>query len=86
MQKFWEVGFEESDLVQLNKVRLHQQVVFLSDVMDASGRRLDEYLKKRPAGEKWSSLTFPVEQPPRAFFNMWKEALLAITAGVRLGE
>ena len=86
MQKFWEVGFEESDLVQLNKVRLHQQVVFLSDVMDASGRRLDEYLKKRPAGEKGSSLTFPVEQPPHAFFNMWKEALLAITAGVRLGE
>ena len=87
MRKFWEIGFDEADLVKLNKVRLHQPVVFFSDVTDASGRRLDKkYLKKRPAGEKWSSLTFPTEQPPRAFFNMWKEALLAITAGVRLGE
>lgn len=87
MRKFWEIGFDVADLIKLNKVRLHQQVVFFSDVMDASGRRLDKkYLEKRPDGEKWSSLTFPTEKPPRAFFSMWKEALLAITTGVRLGE
>ena len=24
MRKFWEIGFDEADLVKLNKVRLHQ--------------------------------------------------------------
>ena len=31
MVKFWEVGFDTEDLLILNRVRIHQQVVFLSD-------------------------------------------------------
>ena len=55
----------------------------MSDVMDAGGRKLDKkYLKKRSQGENWSTLRFPVERPPRAHFQMWKEALLAIAAGI----
>ena len=76
MVKFWEVGFETEDLIILNRVRIHQQVVFLSDVMDAGGRKLDKkYLTKRSQGENWSTLRFPVERPPRAHFSKWKEAL-----------
>ena len=83
MVKFWEIGFDTEDLLILNRVRIHQQVVFLSDVMDAGGRKLNKkYLKKRPQGENWSTLRFPVERPPRAHFQMWKEALLAIAAGI----
>ncbi len=37
-------GMEE--LIRLNKVRCYQQVIFLSDIMVASGRAIDEkYLR-----------------------------------------
>jgi hypothetical protein len=53
------------ELVRLNRVRLHQQVLFGSNIMDAGGRVLDKkYLKERPWGENWSSLKFPNERPP----------------------
>ena len=39
------------ELVQLNRVRLHQQVLFGSDILDAGGRVLDKkYLTERPWG------------------------------------
>ena len=83
MVKFWEIGFDTEDLLILNRGRIHQQVVFLSDVMDAGGRKLDKkYLKKRSQGENWSTLRFPVERPPSAHFQMWKETLLAIAADI----
>ncbi len=34
-------GFSEDELICLNQFRCHQQVLFLSDVFDASGRALD---------------------------------------------
>ena len=40
-------GFSKEDLVRLNRVRVHQQVLFLLCVLGASGRTLDKkYLKK----------------------------------------
>ncbi len=35
------LGFREEELIRLNRVRCHQQVLFLLDVFDASGRALD---------------------------------------------
>jgi hypothetical protein len=64
------------ELVRLNRVRLHQQVLFGSDIMDAGGRTLDKkYLKERPWGENWSSLKFPNERPPPQDFQLWGERL-----------
>jgi hypothetical protein len=51
-------------LCKLNRVRLHQLVIFLSDVMDARGRAIErKYLEARPWNEQWSSLIFPKESP-----------------------
>lgn len=91
MRLFVELGFSPADLKRLNRVRLFQQVVFLSDVLGASGKVLDErYLKRRPAGERWSTLRFPNERPPRKDFQLWAEALqlVAPAGGVmdRLGR
>ena len=41
MQMFVTSGFSKEDLVRLNRVRLHQQALFLSGVLGASGKILD---------------------------------------------
>jgi hypothetical protein len=41
MQCFEDAGYSLAELCQLNKVRIHQQVIFLSDVLWADGIRLD---------------------------------------------
>jgi hypothetical protein len=53
---------------------MHQQVIFLSDVRDASGRALDKkYLHPRPYGNQWSTLSFPKEDPSDGTFFYGKK-------------
>ena len=49
MQEFVRLNYSGDDLRRLNRVRVHQEVLFLSDVMDARGRAIDRrYLTPRP--------------------------------------
>jgi hypothetical protein len=60
---------------------MHQQVLYLSDVMDANGRAIDrKYLQPRPMEETWSDLVFPIEQPAPRDFRIWKDAIPQIRA------
>ena len=91
MQRFLELGFSAAQLVILNRVRLHQQVVFLSCVLNALGSDLDaKHLYRRPDGQNWSELKFPKERPTPSDFRLWREALgQLVPAGgmlVRLGR
>ena len=64
------------ELVRLNWVRLHQQVIFGSDKMDASGRAIDKkYLTERLPEEQWSTINFPNERPPPHDFKLWRDRL-----------
>ena len=57
MLEFVRVGYEKEDLLRLNRVRIFQQVLFLSDILGAEVKSLDyQYLKCHPKHEKWSSL------------------------------
>ena len=48
MKLFEQKGFRADDFERLNKVRLHQQVLFLSCVLGATGKSLDmKYMSKR---------------------------------------
>ncbi len=79
MAEFIRMNYHTYSLCKLNRVRLHQQVIFLSDVMDASGRGIErKYLKARPWNEQWSSLIFPKERPSDSNFRLWNEAILQI--------
>ena len=81
MAEFMRMNYDTKALCQLNRVRLHQQVIFLSDIMDASGRAIDsKYLEERPWNEQWSSLIFPKERPSDKDFLLWKAALPQIRA------
>ena len=52
MAEFICMDYDTQSLCRLNRVRLHQQVIFLSDVMDASGRAIEsKYLEERPWNE-----------------------------------
>ena len=58
-------GYTNDKLIQLNRVRGHQHVVFYSDIFNARSRSLDrQYRTKQPHGDRWSSLIFPNEKPP----------------------
>ena len=57
VQLFEAAGFCRQDLLRLNRVRIYQQVVFLSETLGASGQMLErKYLQKRPEAERWSYL------------------------------
>ena len=76
MPIFRKLYFSEPELERLNKVRLHQQVVFVSDVMDAGGRALDlKYLNKRDKQERWSSYCFPKQVVSNKDIRLWRNAL-----------
>ena len=76
MQLFEAAGFCQQDLLRLNRVRIYQHVVFLSEILGASGKMLDrKYLQKRPEAERWSYLNYPNEKPPRKDFALWATAI-----------
>ena len=69
-------GFRGDELERLNRVRIYMQVLFLSDVLGASGKYLDKrYMSKRQHDERWSRVRFPNEKPPKRDFNLWKRVI-----------
>jgi hypothetical protein len=76
MQEFVCMNYNCDDIQRLNQIRVQQEVLFLLDVIDASGWAINrKYLDPRSIGEAWSSLTFSIEQPPPQDFRLWKAAI-----------
>ena len=77
MQAIEDTGaFNEEEQRCINRFRCHQQVLFLSDIMDAGGQSIDEkYLHRRPINEQWSKLVFSTKNPPRNHLSLWRNAL-----------
>ena len=76
MREFLRCVFSADELKRFNRVRIHMQVLFLSDILSASGKILyGKYLVQRKTDEKWSKLNPPKEQPPNKDFTLWKAAI-----------
>ena len=87
MMLFIQAGYSKVDLIRLNRVRKHQQVLFLSDILCAIGKQIDrKYLTRREEGEKWSKWKFSKEDPPRRDFKLWKEALTRVVPNGRISD
>ena len=57
MSRFIARGNTTNELAILNRVQKHQQVLFLSDILGASGGSLDKrYLQKQQPDERWSTM------------------------------
>ena len=79
MQMFVTAGFSKDSLLRLDRVRVHQQVLFLSCILGASGKILDKkYTIRRKSEESWSTPTSPEEKPHNVNFHPWKMALMQI--------
>ena len=70
MREFLRCGFSADEPRRIKIICIHMQVMFLSDILSASGKILDEkYLVRRKTTKKWSKLKFPKEQPPNKDFT-----------------
>ena len=80
MLAFIEAGYDIHDLQVLNRVRIHQEALFVSDVLNASGRSVDlKYTSERSGGTSWSSIRFPQERPTESDMTLWTAALFRIS-------
>ncbi len=80
MQAAVEAGIITPDKLRIiNRFHCHQQVLYVSDVLDAGGKCLNRrYLNRRKHTETWSNLIFPQEKPPNKHLMLWRQALYAI--------
>ena len=84
-----QLHFSDLEMIRLNCVRLHQQVLFVSDVMDVGGRALDKkYLDKQARGESWSSYQFPTQSVSNKDLRLRRNALhqLRLVRSTYLGD
>jgi len=87
MAEFVWLSYSKQDLLRLNRVRLHQQFVFLLDVLCAKGKNIDQrYLIERDRLERWSEWKFPTEWPPVRDFKLWRKALYQIASQGRVRD
>jgi hypothetical protein len=75
------VGYRDADLRMLNRVRKHQQVLFLSDILGAGGESLDKlYLRKQWETDCWSTMKFPWEIVTEVEMQLWRTAIIQVVA------
>jgi hypothetical protein len=75
------VGYRDDDLRMLNRVRKHQQVLFLSDILGVGGESLDKrYLQKRREIDHWSTMKFPREIVTEVEMQLWCTAIIQVVA------
>ncbi len=79
MQVLVKAGYMGEVLRRLNRVRVSLQLLFLSDVLTASGNKVSiDILSRRPQGEAWSTMRWPNKQPTESDMRIWKDAMLMI--------
>jgi hypothetical protein len=76
MTRLIAIGYRGNDLWTLNRVRKHQQVLFLSDILGAGGESLDKcYLQKQRGTERWSTMKFPRNVVTEVEMHLWHRQL-----------
>ncbi len=77
-------GYRDAELIALNWVQFYQQVIFLSEILDAGGRAINiKYVRRCPQDKSWSTVIFPQERPSAQDFCLWKQAIAELDIGVR---
>jgi hypothetical protein len=79
MWVFITAGYRGDTLRWLNRVRISIQVLFLSNVLTASGGKVSlDILSRQPKGEVWSTMRWPTEWPTNSDMQLWNNALSSI--------
>ena len=81
MARFIGLGYGVEDLLILNRVRKHKQVLFLSDIFGAGNKLLGkQYLQKRWDADCWSTMRFPREMVTEVEMHLWRMAITQVVA------
>jgi hypothetical protein len=79
MQVLLHAGYGMEELWWLNKVQVSMQLLFMSDVLTASGNKISlEVLSCRPRREVWLRMRWPNKQPTTSDMELWKNAMRSI--------
>jgi hypothetical protein len=79
MQVLIQAGYTGEALRHLNRVRISLQLLFMSDVLTASGNKISTgILLRQPQGEAWLTMRWPIEQPTDSDMRFWRDAMLLI--------
>jgi hypothetical protein len=87
MQAVIESGLTDAEeLIQINHYCCHQQVLFVSDVLDVSGKAIDKrYLERWEDHINWSTLIFPIENPLKRNLIVWWQVSYSLAPRSRCG-
>ena len=70
---------DAKELIQINHFPCHQQVLFLSDILDAGRQAIDKhYLEQQNQTANWSTLIFLLEQPPQRDLTLRRQVLYSL--------
>jgi hypothetical protein len=91
MQVLLKQNFPSDIVLCLNRVQVYLQLLFMSDILTASGHKINpEVLLHCPPGKAWSSMMWPAEQPTVSDFLLWRNTMFSIcpsrTRNPRLGR
>ncbi len=79
MQVLRKAGCAGKMLKCLKRVQVSLQLLFMSDILTASGNKVsNEILSCHPQGDTWSSMRWPNELPIESDFLLWQSAMLSI--------
>ena len=79
MQMLIELEYSKDKLRILNRVRVSLQVLFLLDLLTASGQKINsEVMYQCPPAKTWSKMQWPNERPTKSNFQQWRSAIQAI--------
>jgi len=77
---FRSAGWKGEELRSLNRVRLHLQMLFLSDIVLANGRQVDaSCLRPHAVPSTSSSYDFPREEPTSTDWTRWADFWTSFT-------
>jgi hypothetical protein len=79
MQAFFEKGYSRETLLRLNRVRIYWQALFLSNILTASGNKIDtEMITQHKIQHQWSRMRWPSEHPTELDFQLWRDWVRAL--------
>jgi hypothetical protein len=78
MQVLIKAGYTGKTLSSLNRVKVSLQVLFMSDILTASGNKVStDILARRPQGEARLKMRWPNEYPTDSNMKIWRDAMLS---------